>query len=192
MAGVPTISSANKAKRAAALNKFNSDSDSDDDAAEHGAPAYIVNDKGPSRPVMVRLPHRLSYCVSRAVGETVGVQSLPVPVAARSPPAIYIHCDYASCPRLVSIFQQQPVEQQSVATPQAARGWAHFKIQSCYCLNSAFELAAFRTLGNDGSLVLSVYAPQCYCVAHGCTHAHMAAGSPRHQVERKCSKFGIS
>jgi hypothetical protein len=36
--------------------------------------------------------------------------------------------------------------QQSVATPQAARGWArppcrHFKTQSCCCLGSAFEVA---------------------------------------------------
>jgi hypothetical protein len=39
-------------------------------------------------------------------------------------------------------------EQRSVATPQAARGWArppcrHFKIQSCCCLGSALEVAAF-------------------------------------------------
>ena len=35
-------------------------------------------------------------------------------------------------------------EQQSVASPQAARGWGHpplrlFKTQSCFCLGSAFE-----------------------------------------------------
>jgi hypothetical protein len=39
-----------------------------------------------------------------------------------------------------------------VATPQAERGWAApicrpFKIQSCCCLGSAFEVAAFQTLG---------------------------------------------
>ena len=41
--------------------------------------------------------------------------------------------------------------QQSVATPQAARGWAHspcrhFNIQSCCCLGSAFEVKAFQTM----------------------------------------------
>jgi hypothetical protein len=41
-------------------------------------------------------------------------------------------------------------ERQSVAAPQAARGWAHppcrhFKTQSCFCLGSAFEVAAFQT-----------------------------------------------
>ena len=40
-------------------------------------------------------------------------------------------------------------EQQTAATPQAARGWTpppcrHFKIQSCCCLGSAFEVAAFQ------------------------------------------------
>jgi hypothetical protein len=40
-------------------------------------------------------------------------------------------------------------EQQSMATPQAARGQArppcsHFKIQSCFCLGSAFELVGFQ------------------------------------------------
>jgi hypothetical protein len=43
-------------------------------------------------------------------------------------------------------------EQQSVATPQAARGWAHppcshSKIQSCCCLGPASELTTFQTLG---------------------------------------------
>jgi hypothetical protein len=42
-------------------------------------------------------------------------------------------------------------EQQSVATPQSARGWTrppcrHFNIQSCCCLGSAFEVAALQTL----------------------------------------------
>jgi hypothetical protein len=41
-------------------------------------------------------------------------------------------------------------EQKSVLTPQAARGWyhppcGHFKSQSCCCLESAFEVAAFQT-----------------------------------------------
>jgi hypothetical protein len=49
--------------------------------------------------------------------------------------------------------------QQSVAIPQAAKGRArppccHFKNQSCYCLRSAFEMAAFptrcRCSGNGG------------------------------------------
>ena len=40
---------------------------------------------------------------------------------------------------------------ESVATAQAARGWAHppcrhFKIQYRFCLGSAFEVAALRTL----------------------------------------------
>ena len=43
---------------------------------------------------------------------------------------------------------QQP--EMHVATPQAARGWVHspcghFKIQSCFCRGSAFEVAAFQT-----------------------------------------------
>jgi hypothetical protein len=47
-------------------------------------------------------------------------------------------------------FQQRLGEQQSVATPHAARVWAHpscrpLKIQSCCCLGSAFEAAAFQT-----------------------------------------------
>jgi hypothetical protein len=42
-------------------------------------------------------------------------------------------------------------EQRSVATPQAARGWArppcrHFKIQSCYCLGPAFRGGGFPNL----------------------------------------------
>jgi monoamine oxidase len=48
-------------------------------------------------------------------------------------------------------------EQQSVATPHAARGWVrppyrHFKIQSCFCPGSAFDVAAFKTLGMKVSL----------------------------------------
>jgi hypothetical protein len=40
-----------------------------------------------------------------------------------------------------------------VATPQAARGWAHppyrhFKNPSCFCLGSAFEVAAFQPLAS--------------------------------------------
>jgi hypothetical protein len=42
-------------------------------------------------------------------------------------------------------------EQQSVTTPQAARGWnqppyRHIKIEYCCCLASAFERGAFQTL----------------------------------------------
>ena len=53
-------------------------------------------------------------------------------------------------------------EQQSVATPQAARGWSglpfrHIKIQSCYCLGSAFEVWLSKpwvgyTVADDGAL----------------------------------------
>jgi hypothetical protein len=51
------------------------------------------------------------------------------------------------------------VESSSVATPQTARGWArppctHFNIQSCCCLGSASEVAAFQTLfGSPHSIV---------------------------------------
>jgi hypothetical protein len=43
-----------------------------------------------------------------------------------------------------------PETTQSVSTAQAASGWArplsrHFKIQSCCCLGSPFEVAAFQT-----------------------------------------------
>jgi hypothetical protein len=48
-----------------------------------------------------------------------------------------------------------PVEQQSVATPQAARGWARpsgrrFKNQSCSSLGSAFEPAESRLARTAG------------------------------------------
>jgi hypothetical protein len=53
-------------------------------------------------------------------------------------------------------FQQR--EQQSVATPHAARGWPHppcrhFKIQSCYSYGSvaAVQTLARRPLGGAGS-----------------------------------------
>jgi hypothetical protein len=53
-------------------------------------------------------------------------------------------------PRLGFRFPAPCGEKQSVATSQAARGWArppcrHFKIQSCFCVGSAFEEAAFQT-----------------------------------------------
>jgi hypothetical protein len=52
-------------------------------------------------------------------------------------------------------------EQQSVATPQAARGWAlppyrHFKIQSCCRPGFAFEVAAFFSgYPHTGTLTLT-------------------------------------
>jgi hypothetical protein len=50
----------------------------------------------------------------------------------------------------VSVSSSWWREQKSVLTPQAARGWyhppcGHFKSQSCCCLGSAFEVAAFQT-----------------------------------------------
>jgi hypothetical protein len=49
---------------------------------------------------------------------------------------------------------------ESVATPQAARGWTHppcrhFKIQPCFCPGSAFEVAAIQTQLNEHGFVLS-------------------------------------
>lgn len=64
MAGVPTTPAKKKAEQAA-LNKFNSDSDSDDDGAEYGAPQYRLNDKGPSRPAMVRTALRSAPALTR-------------------------------------------------------------------------------------------------------------------------------
>jgi hypothetical protein len=91
-----------------------------------------------------------------------GMDDTDLPAAAKKI-ASKIH---AQCPHAAALLVQRrtppgaPVErereresereQQSVATPQAARGCArppcgHFKIQSCCCLGSSLE-AAFQTL----------------------------------------------
>ena len=73
-------------------------------------------------------------------------------------------CDFS---HRVSVASSASGEQQSVGTPQTARGWVrppceHFKIQSCCCLVSVFEVAAFRTLAQTslpGVGVVSGLAP---------------------------------
>jgi hypothetical protein len=60
---------------------------------------------------------------------------------------------------------------ESVATPQAARGWARprcrrFKSQSCCCVGCAFEVAALHTFMQPGDMVW-VVDQQSDCVARG-------------------------
>ena len=91
---------------------------------------------------------------SSVVAEVAGVgghrakttegSSRPIPLKL-SKPKLFVTGELV--PYASSWFPAAPVE--SVATPQVARGWArppyrHFKIQSCCCLASAFELAVWN------------------------------------------------
>jgi hypothetical protein len=58
-------------------------------------------------------------------------------------------------PMRVSVYSSAGGEQQSVTTAQSARRWArppyrHFKIQSCCCVGSFFEVAAFKPVNAGG------------------------------------------
>jgi hypothetical protein len=60
-------------------------------------------------------------------------------------------CAMAGANELLKNLHNVRVTPTCVATPQAARGWAHppcrhFKNQSCCCLGCALEVAAFQTL----------------------------------------------
>jgi hypothetical protein len=59
--------------------------------------------------------------------------------------------------RCERIARERGGERRAAATPQAARGWAHpryshSKIQSCCCLGSAFEVAAFHEVSDAARL----------------------------------------
>ena len=86
-------------------------------------------------------PCAVARCPSAGTGPPSSRWPLHMPGACPNPRELDAGC---------SVSSSAGGGQQSVATPQATRGWArppcrHFKTLSCCCLGSALEVAAFQT-----------------------------------------------